>query len=108
MSNPTDTSITTGVDVLRSALAARNKKFHLGNLARDADIGLAQLNNFIDGKSIPRPEQLQALTREVYAGHVVLDLERNLLKSAYSHEPKSIGTVPQIDYSTWPKPDHGW
>ena len=43
-------NVTTGTDVVRAALYARNQKLHPANLARDLGVSAAALDVFSNGK----------------------------------------------------------
>ena len=73
-------AITTGTDLIRQMLRARNKRTNFAILARDLGISSDTLHAFIDAKrSLPIPV-LQGLTKELWNGHAVYDPEVDRLR----------------------------
>jgi hypothetical protein len=91
MAEPT---VTTGTDVLRQTVKARNRSPHALSLIASeiAGVGVSTLEDFAAGKIDLKVETLQALTRILYP-HAEFDAERDLLCSANKQEAKPMCTA---------------
>jgi hypothetical protein len=92
--------ITTGVDVLRKTVHARNKSPHALRLIADEvpGVGAGTLEDFSRGKADLGIEALQALTKVLYP-HAEYDVESGMLRSANKAEPQAMP-----DTATYPPP----
>ena len=73
----------TGIDVLRGALLARAPKgAFLPIMARELNVGLAALQEWMHGKGRLSPETLNAMARYVFGDNAGFDAERNVLVRA--------------------------
>jgi hypothetical protein len=98
----TTATVTTGTDVLRAALFARNAKLNLGGLARDLGLASATLEDFIAGRAVLLPEVLCAITKELLPG-AEYDPSIDRLRPANKTEPRPMGIArPPIEFATAP------
>lgn len=89
--------IKTGVDVLRAVVRARRFKSHLSLLARDLNVPVGDLEDFVDsGRELPMPV-LQELAKEFFDAEI--DVATGLLRSANRNE-----ATPMPDAATYPPP----
>ena len=89
--------IKNGVDVLRAVVRARRFKSHLSSLARDLNVPVGDLEDFVDsGRELPMPV-LQKLAREFFDAEI--DVATGLLRSANRNE-----ATPMPDTATYPPP----
>ena len=83
--------IKNGVDVLRAVVRARRFKSHLSSLARDLNVPVGDLEDFVDsGRELPMPV-LQKLAREFFDAEI--DVATGLLRSANRNEAKPLCTA---------------
>ena len=57
----------TGTDVIRAALAARNKKLNFSNKARDWGIASETVNAFIEKRAVLSPETLCVIAKDLFS-----------------------------------------
>ncbi|MFH0300990.1 hypothetical protein AAFX91_27950 [Bradyrhizobium sp. 31Argb] len=90
------TEATTGVDVLRRTVHARNRSPHaLALIAREVEgVSTSMLEDFAAGKIDLGIAALQALTKELYP-HAEFDVESGMLRSTNRSEPRSLGVRPE-------------
>jgi hypothetical protein len=85
--------ITTGTDVLRSAVAARNKSTNLSWVAKEIGVANEALGDFAAGtKNLPA-EKLKALCEIIFNGHAIFDEAANLLRPKLQQEPTTLCTA---------------
>ncbi|MGM4959829.1 hypothetical protein [Bradyrhizobium sp. 604_D8_N2_3] len=85
-----------GVDVLRARLKAwSGKPGAINAVVRDVEgLGLAKLQDFIEGRFTPSIEVLQQLTKAAFSGYAILDGQTLMLRSAYEDQPQRSFTPP--------------
>ena len=91
--------IKNGADVLRAVVRARRFKSHLSSLARDLNVPVGDLEDFVDsGRELPMPV-LQKLAKECFDAEI--DVTTGLLRSANRNEAKPLCGA---GYPPQPKP----
>ena len=83
-----------GATVIRQALAARNKKFNIGGLARDLGLSVAALEAFAYGRAGLAPEVLEALAKVLFDGRATYDPAIDRLRPVEREEPRPLGIRP--------------
>ena len=84
----------TGLTVLRDALRARQRKSHLGTLARDLNIGVEVLENFARSGTGLSPDVMTRLAQDLFgSSSVKFDATRNLLVRT-TPEARPLGITP--------------
>jgi hypothetical protein len=89
----TDDDVTTGTDLIRSALRIRNVKQNLARVARDHEVALILLDAFIAGRATLPVPILQSLTRELFP-HAEFDPSTDRLRPALQEPPRLMGIPP--------------
>ena len=79
-----------GVDVIRAALASRNRKTTLPACARDCGVSASDLDAFISSRLTLPPQVLQALARRLFDAELT---GAGMLRPAVRQEPDA-STVP--------------
>jgi hypothetical protein len=90
-------SETTGTELIRQALRARNAKLNLSIFGRDLGLSGDQLHNFIFADATLTPEALRKLADYLWAGNTQWDEATDRLRPTKRQEPTPMGVLPQLD-----------
>ena len=90
-------SETTGTDLIRNALFARNAKVNLANFGRDMNLNANQIHAFIFQDASLPADKLQAICHYLWAGNTEYDPVNDRLRPAKRDEPKPQGILPTLD-----------
>jgi hypothetical protein len=94
--------ITSGTDLLRAALRARNAKLNLALLGRDIGLSGDQIHNFIFANVDLTPDQKRAICQYIWAGNTVWDEATDKLMPAKRDPAVAMGVLPTFNL-TLPK-----
>jgi hypothetical protein len=88
-----NTTETTGSDLLRQTVRARNAAKNAGWIAREVGVANEALHNFANGNGTLPTEKLHALTKLLFNGHALYDERLDRLRKAKQEEPKPLCTA---------------
>ena len=88
------TEVRTGLDVIRGTLRARRRAGHLAPIARDIGTGIADLEDFADGRRDLPAAVLAALVKDLFHGQAEYDATLNLMRPVNRTPPVSMGIAP--------------
>jgi hypothetical protein len=64
-----NTTETTGSEIIRQTLHTRKRRGHIGWIARDLNVAIADLDAFTAGGKTLKPEVMEGLTKLLFNGH---------------------------------------
>jgi hypothetical protein len=94
-----------GKEIIRLAMAARNRRLNLGRIARDVGVPSTTLEAFITGSASLTPEVLNKLADWIWGGTMKYAADVDRIQPAQSREGTPIGKAPgQYKPTSWQKP----